>query len=794
MDNSLFRLLRSKYQYIANRKNRDRKTLVFRLIISYILIIFVCTAGIGLLSEKFVTKSIINNTIKSNNEILNQLKNTIDSYVLGNIDKISLMILQDTLDDTDIAYYFTNSAKGNLSGIMKVSKYLDYLKMANPLVSNISIYYKKNQLLISTDGVRHLSPEFKPDEALVKSVDKLCTVGSSVWVSTNNIPFQINMGTTVKDDLLFIRKAPLTVSSPEEGGFILISINEDVLNNIIKTSSPVDFGQILVFDEEGTIISHSNKEYLYSNIANQSYGKKAMELKESSNYFLTTLNNINSVISVASSDYNGWRYTSIKSIDTIGESYFFLRKTILIISSAIFTFALIISLVSARKVYSPIKSLTNSCREIIKNKSFTTTGNECEIIVSTLNILASQLSDQEKKLVTSFPVLKHHFIMSLVNGNILDLKEVNSRSELLKVSLPFEYYFTLLVKIDKLPSNIGLRTYEIAKLDIIDYIENICIPEDIKCLCTENNGELIAVYNSNTEYVILEDLAEQISKQIYSTLKVKSYLGVGRIVCGVKNLSHSHIDAQNCIKYSYIYPDRCLIKFSDTLQWELNNKRVPYQLLDGFSSSVKAHTKDAAISTMKNMLYKIQKEQLSYSSAMKLISKMISFMDGFMEQIEVNIYSASEEDIYSHFNSISNINELEAWLEETIEQVFLSIEAKRSSRNSELVNDVKTLIDKNYENPDFSLSFIASTLFISPNYLSRIFKEETGENFVNFLADYRLQKAKGLILSSDMKIEEISLKTGYSSPQYFIKKFKEKHGVTPREYRYKEGSINIRPI
>ena len=74
-------------------------------------------------------------------------------------------------------------------------------------------------------------------------------------------------------------------------------------------------------------------------------------------------------------------------------------------------------------------------------------------------------------------------------------------------------------------------------------------------------------------------------------------------------------------------------------------------------------------------------------------------------------------------------------------------------------------------------------MYLSPKYISRIFKEETGSTVTQFTNDCRLNKAAKLLLESGISLEELIKEVGYSSTNYFIKKFKEKYSVTPTQYR-----------
>ena len=72
---------------------------------------------------------------------------------------------------------------------------------------------------------------------------------------------------------------------------------------------------------------------------------------------------------------------------------------------------------------------------------------------------------------------------------------------------------------------------------------------------------------------------------------------------------------------------------------------------------------------------------------------------------------------------------------------------------------------------------------ISPNYLSRIFKEESGESFSGFVQDKKLEYAQNLLITTKYSVSEISKLSGYSNEAYFSKLFKSKYSTTPGQYR-----------
>ena len=98
------------------------------------------------------------------------------------------------------------------------------------------------------------------------------------------------------------------------------------------------------------------------------------------------------------------------------------------------------------------------------------------------------------------------------------------------------------------------------------------------------------------------------------------------------------------------------------------------------------------------------------------------------------------------------------------------------------IREIRLYIRSHY-NENITLNGLAERFFLHPNYLSRLFKEKTGENFIEYLTEVRIEKVKELLKSSDLKIVEICAMTGYDNPRYFSKVFKSATGMTPREYR-----------
>lgn len=107
---------------------------------------------------------------------------------------------------------------------------------------------------------------------------------------------------------------------------------------------------------------------------------------------------------------------------------------------------------------------------------------------------------------------------------------------------------------------------------------------------------------------------------------------------------------------------------------------------------------------------------------------------------------------------------------------------KEVQKSEGVVEKAKRFIHQNYTR-DISREDIASSVFLTPDYLSKIFKTQTGVHIKDYINDLRIKKAKELLLQSSLSISEISSRTGFESFSYFSTVFKKATGDTPFSFR-----------
>jgi two-component system response regulator YesN len=115
-------------------------------------------------------------------------------------------------------------------------------------------------------------------------------------------------------------------------------------------------------------------------------------------------------------------------------------------------------------------------------------------------------------------------------------------------------------------------------------------------------------------------------------------------------------------------------------------------------------------------------------------------------------------------------------------------DAHTGGRYRSVIVKAREYIGRNFPSADISLYSTASHVGISPNHLSTVFAQETGENFIEYLTRVRIEKAKQLLAETTMKSADIAYETGFNDPHYFSSIFKKNTGFSPREFRLSQNS------
>jgi two-component system response regulator YesN len=133
-------------------------------------------------------------------------------------------------------------------------------------------------------------------------------------------------------------------------------------------------------------------------------------------------------------------------------------------------------------------------------------------------------------------------------------------------------------------------------------------------------------------------------------------------------------------------------------------------------------------------------------------------------------------------NAFNSIPDFELWAEDALENTMSLLSSREAS--STLVATLRQYIRDNLDS-ELSRTQIANVVYLNPDYLSTLFRKKSGVSLSRFITMERIAAAKKLLISTDLPINEIAVRTGFQNVSYFSKQFKRLEKQTPLGYRNK---------
>lgn len=315
-----------------------------------------------------------------------------------------------------------------------------------------------------------------------------------------------------------------------------------------------------------------------------------------------------------------------------------------------------------------------------------------------------------------------------------------------------------------------------------------CLKEYYQCMVGTVMSNKLAVLvpceNSKMDYNERIDLIEK-SRELVRRMRKKTdisfRIGIGRVK-ELHNLSESYDEALNALlittgsvahvddlpigcDYAGDYPIDLEKKlFEEIEKGEVNNAAATARM---FFDWMAENNPDSLMEIRTKVLeFALWAEHLAYEKG------------GMTYQFN------SRQDYLPAIMGTQDLGQLKEWFVTKIIAACQNILSKRGEKSNSVIETAKKYIKNNYSR-DISLEDVSRVVNISPYYFSKIFKEDTGENFIEYLTNIRIEKAKELLETTDYSMKEICAEIGYSDPNYFSRSFKKNVGVTPTEY--KEG-------
>ncbi len=281
------------------------------------------------------------------------------------------------------------------------------------------------------------------------------------------------------------------------------------------------------------------------------------------------------------------------------------------------------------------------------------------------------------------------------------------------------------------------------------------------------------------------DKGKKLHESLTKEMQIYATIGISRVHHGVDELSKAFREAQKAQSASVLLGRNKVISYPEYEAILLRNEKKREIDWDDFTFSVENHLEEKVMKYIDQYIDFITSSNITDIEyyrimTMDLVSKASTPLYAIGLDLE-NIYG--EDELYKNIRSIYTVSEMNDFLKESIGKIMTLHKSRKSKRGRKVVQDALDCISVDLYSPELSLGFVAQKIFANESYLSRVFKKEVGQSFIEYVLKKRIEESIRLLNTTDDKVYEIAEKVGFKDSHYFSLCFKKVTGVTVKEYR-----------
>ena len=314
--------------------------------------------------------------------------------------------------------------------------------------------------------------------------------------------------------------------------------------------------------------------------------------------------------------------------------------------------------------------------------------------------------------------------------------------------------------------------------------DEIVVQEKAGVVYQEGNNRVCIIFAGNRTKEFSENIhriCHEIQKKVKEVIGLETSIGIGSWVRSPYELIYSYRLAAKAIDYRYLLGGNLLF---DMEEKKTDNSIFLINDLETLTEAIKSGDRRLMEETLGQIETEIKSALVEKSYACIYLQQVIRAIGNTCQSLseEPEKIIAQREALLKAVTEQRTFSQAAALVEKYAQEVFDELQELNSSSGQRQGMLAMDYIQKNYMDPGLSLNSICSYLNISTSYFSTIFKEMTGETFIEVLTRVRMEKAKELLENTTMKNYEIAEKVGFSDPHYFGISFKKITGKTPTEY------------
>jgi len=578
-------------------------------------------------------------------------------------------------------------------------------------------------------------------------------------------------------------------------GTIGILINTQYIKNILNNIHLDYQGAMYIINQNGEVIIETGSTKFSYHISSLN-----LPVEEHKGYYYDTIGNQKVLVTYIPSEYNEWKYISIIPISVFMNDLNAIKSIAVIIMVGGVILGVILSYLLARKNYTPIKVLVEKLQNSLSNipKDIK---NEIAFIEKVTATTVRENQQIRNILSEQQPLIRSNLLIQLLKGTI---KEGSSDAKSLQtfgIQFPYLYFCVLLIHIDdcsQFAMNDSIEEYSLTKLVIANIVEELLSKHYTVYTVDLSTIEIALIVNLNAKSAdwkaYIQDIAAKSREILNREFSIFISIGIGTRHAGMVGISKSYNEAVQAMEYKMVKGKSSIIFFDEISEGFGQSYYYPLDIEKQLQNSIRAGDKEKACDLLKQIVTSnFIKSSLPLEIARCLFFDIMSTVLKILDNISDDYpYIVDKEyDEIRKLTECSTIDEMINIIDGIFDKICFYVNENKKSNNDVLKHKIIKFIDDHFMENNISLSMIAHALDITPTYLSSFFKEQTGENILDYINNMRINKAKELLIETSLNLSSIAENVGYTNEAVLIRNFKKYEGITPGQYRRSHSKKSI---
>ncbi|MCR2806794.1 AraC family transcriptional regulator [Paenibacillus soyae] len=767
------------------KKNAKDRSVFMTWLLSYlsVLLVPILISGVIYGATLSVVKTEMN---RANQSILLQMEQAIDNQFKG-IESLSVevglnrrisnfMTIGSALSDSD--HY----------AVYQIANDLRVYEIANDFIERIYVYYLNSDTVLARNNrmdSRSLYEEFRFSEDM--TYEAFMDFFEPTYIKGYQSAV-VPEGKGWRPAVLFAQS--VLPSNPGQPGAVLLFMIDQ--SKLLGQASVPDEGMIQILDERNRLIATTGDPLAPSIVK---YGDMPRETGQ-----LEINGDGGSIVaSYTTSAITGWKY-----VMTLPAAVYHQKMNVveqLTIASILLCLVVGggVTIWLLRRNYMPIHALIQSL-SFKAGVPFDKGSNEYSYLTNALNSTFREKEKLHYKLNEHNNTLRSHFLQRLLKGQLDSHVPLRDAFEAHELRFPFGGYSVVLLRIDHFGKFHGedgerARNRRLLLFLIANVVEEVA-RHSASAYAVELDQSLLAcIVNQNPvtpkeHRNQLERIAEETMAFISHHAHVQLTAAASSQQEGEYGIFQAFHEAAEAMEYRIVAGSGGVIHYADLGGSEGQGAApgyfYPLNAEQQLIAIVREGQLEKAEAFASELIRKnVTAEPFSFHTAKCLMFDLMATLQKVIGEVR----TANKPDAPDGVRAIEKlmqcqtVGEMRGQLFELLGLLCAYINENREFSSNPLVDKVMKYVNDYYQDENLNISMIGEAFSMTPSYISKLFKEHTGESLLDYINKTRLAEAKSLLAGEKYTVGEISLKVGYNDVNTFHRIFKKFEGVTPGRYR-----------